>query len=395
MTASITVGLISTPGFPADICTDLMKELPELLEKTIDSQVTWESEVTVDLLVGVAEDVNQVLEKANNIKQENGWDYAISLTDLPFFFGKKLVVANASLKEGVAQISVPSFGLFPTRKSIRQSLLKLMENLYADSLSELENPKQTRAGMRKHKKAEKNPFSISLIKREEGYSNQSGADLRYVTSSRVIGYIRVLLGMTRANRPWKAFFSFYKVLALAFATGTYISIFSTPWHLSIIYSNYRMIFLMLLAIFGMVTWIIFSQNLWEKPSEHGKKRWRQLYNATTFLTLFSLVCINYIVLFGMFSISISLFVPPDLFQLSMGMDSDPGANYYFSLVWLITSLGTLAGAIGSGLEREEKIRDITYSFRQQQRSYEIGEEEDDEGSKKDSDDLNKEEGAEN
>lgn len=395
MAASITVGLISTPGLPADLGTELVKELPELLEKTIGSQVTWETEVTVDPLVGVAEDFNQVLEKANNIKQENGWDYAITLTDLPFFFEKKLVAANANLENGIAQISIPSYGLFPTRKSVRKTLLKLMENLYAGSFSELEKPEQTRAGRRKHKKTGKTPFPVSFTKREEGYSNQSGADLRYVITPRVIGYIQVLLGMTRANRPWKAFFSLYKVLALAFATGTYISIFSTPWQLSIIYSNYRMIFLMLLAIFGMVTWIIFSQNLWEKPSEHGKKRWRQLYNGTTFLTLLSLFCINYIVLFGMFSISISLFVPPELFQVSLGMDSEPEIHYYFSLVWFITSAGTLAGAIGSGLEREENIRDITYSFRQQQRHYEIGQEEDDESSKKESDDPNKEEGAEN
>ncbi|MBY7145134.1 hypothetical protein KFZ56_19120 [Virgibacillus sp. NKC19-3] len=395
MAASMTVGLISTPGLPADLCTHLVKKLPEQFEKTIDPQVTWETEFTVDPLVGVAEDINQVLEKANNIKQENGWDYAITLTDLPFFYDKQLVTANANLKEGIAQISIPSFGLFPMRKRIRKTLLKLMENLYAGSLFELEKQKQTRAGRRKYKKAGKNPFPISFTKREEGYSNQTGADLRYVITSRVIGYSRVLLGMTRANRPWKGFFSFYKVLALAFATGTYISIFSTPWQLSILYSNYRMIFLMLLAIFGMVTWIIFSQNLWEKPSEHGKKRWRQLYNGTTFLTLFSLVSINYIVLFGLFSISVSLFVPPELFQLSTGMDSDPGIHSYFSLVWFITSAGTLAGAIGSGLEREENIRNITYSFRQQQRHHEIGQEEDGTSSKQESNDTKKEEGAEN
>ncbi|WP_100010198.1 hypothetical protein [Lentibacillus sediminis] len=389
MTASITVGLISTPGLPADINQDLMKELPGLLSKMIDPQVSWETEMTVDPLVGVAEDTKQVLEKTNNIKEENGWDYAISLTDLPFFFEKNVVVGNAILEQRVAQISIPSFGLLPMRKRIRRAMLKLMENLYEGTPSETDNhTTQTRTGRRKLKKKLKKPFALSPISKEEGYSNQTGADLRYVIKSRFIGYIRVLLGMTNANQPWKAFFSFYKVLAISFATGTYISIFSTPWQLSVLYSNYRMIFMMLLAIFGMVIWVIFSQNLWEKPTEQGKKRWRRLYNGTTFLTLLTIVGINYIVLFGMFSISTSLFVPPDLFQVSTGMDKDPMANYYFNLVWLITSLGTLAGAIGTGLEREEKIRDITYSFRQQQRYYELEQQEE-------NDYTEKEEGAGN
>ena len=37
------------------------------------------------------------------------------------------------------------------------------------------------------------------------------------------------------------------------------------------------------------------------------------------------------------------------------------------LIWFVSSLGLLAGAMGSTVENEEKIRRITYSYRQYHR----------------------------
>ncbi|APC47061.1 hypothetical protein BME96_02115 [Virgibacillus halodenitrificans] len=377
---TIKLGLISAPDLPAEIASDLIKELPELLSEKIDKDVSWKVEMTIDSLVGVAENTQEVLEKADNIKEENEWDYAICLTDLPIFFGKYLVVANASLKDRVAQISVPTFGLMPMRRRIRKTLMQMMQELYVEE-SQTESPQaklavkeQPSKSKNKNKNKLTHQFSLSQIGRMKATSKDDVVDLRYFIKSRFTGYLRVLLGMTFANRPWKALFSFNKMITLSFATGSYISIFPTPWQLSIVYTPIRLIILTIIAIMGMVMWVIFSQNLWEKPSDRGKKRWRDLYNWTTFSTLSSIVIINYIVLFMMFSIAISIFVPPELFQAWTGLDEEPTFKYYLNLVWLVTSLGTLAGAIGAGLEKEDKIRNITYSFRQQQRYYEVGQE---------------------
>lgn len=53
---------------------------------------------------------------------------------------------------------------------------------------------------------------------------------------------------------------------------------------------------------------------------------------------------------------------------------DPSIKYYFRLTWLITSLGTLAGSIGTTSEDEAKVRQVTYSYRQINRYYEIQDE---------------------
>src|SRR5690625_1135092 len=84
---------------------------------------------------------------------------------------------------------------------------------------------------------------------------------------------------------------------LAFGPGIYITIFPTPWELSTIYSVPRFILLTSFAVLGMVTWIIFAHNLWEKPTKKGDVRLRKLYNYTTITTLLVIILINYTVLF--------------------------------------------------------------------------------------------------
>lgn len=183
--------------------------------------------------------------------------------------------------------------------------------------------------------------------------------------------------MTFANRPWTALISFKKVLMLAFGTGIYITLFPSSWKLSTVYSMPRFILLMFVAIFSMVAWIVFAHKLWEKPTQKGDVQLRKLYNQTTITTLFVIVLIIYIILYCFFIVAIGIFVPPGLFEAGTELKDDPSIKYYFQLTWLITSLGTLAGSIGATSEDESKIRQVTYSYRQINRYYDIQDENED------------------
>src|SRR5699024_7670717 len=123
-------------------------------------------------------------------------------------------------------------------------------------------------------------FLFSNVKRVTP-EEATNTNIRFVLQNRIIGWLRVLTGMVFANRPWQAIGSFKKVLTLSFATGTYISIFSTPWQLSVAYTPSRFILLMLLSMTGMVVWINIAHNLWEKKSSKSQSQYRILYNVTT------------------------------------------------------------------------------------------------------------------
>ena len=124
---------------------------------------------------------------------------------------------------------------------------------------------------------------------------------------------------------------------------------------------------MLIAILGMTGWLLYAHQLIERKTAKSQRVYRYIYNFTTVFTLFIITLLNYIILYLLLAISVSLFVPPSLFN--QWTSAHPHFTFinYVKLVWFVSSLGLLAGAMGSTVENEEKIRQITYSYRQYHR----------------------------
>ncbi|MDY0395552.1 hypothetical protein RWE15_15355 [Virgibacillus halophilus] len=158
-------------------------------------------------------------------------------------------------------------------------------------------------GFREHKQQNgffgklKEAFYFSTIQRQEFSKKFDGVSVRFMVVPKWNGLMKILSGMTVANRPWAIMPSFKGVTGVAFATGAYMLIFTTLWQLSALYGLDRFVGLMLAAMFGMVSWIIFAHDLWEKAGGNNSKRLRLLYNATTVLTLSTSVIVFYVSLF--------------------------------------------------------------------------------------------------
>ena len=140
-----------------------------------------------------------------------------------------------------------------------------------------------------------------------------------------------------------------------------------PWELSVIYSPLRLIILMVIAILGMAGWLFYAHQLIEKKTAKSQRVYRYIYNSTTLVTLSLITLINYVILYLLLIISITLFVPVELFNSWTSAQSQFTFSNYMRLIWFVSSLGLLAGAMGSTVENEEKIRRITYSYRQYHR----------------------------
>ncbi|OZU89132.1 hypothetical protein CIL03_08980 [Virgibacillus indicus] len=370
MGKELTVGLIAAPELPAEIVEKAMDMLPDLFAEKIDKTISWKIEMIIDPLAGSAEEVDDILDEAGEIRNEKGWDFAICLTDLPIFYGKEVVAADTCHKNHIAQISIPAFGWLPFRGAVKNAILHILKELVSYSENDLGNNLEKTKYVKQPKQLEKN-FPIVKVKRIRPARYPKDVDFRYLVIPRINGKIRLLIGMTQSNRPMSIMSSFKKVIAIAFTTGAFGLIFTTLWNLSIILSTARLSGLMVAAISVLIIWIIVTHNLWERPSTRNEKRLRHLYNLTTFFTLSFSVIMYYFILFILFLIAALVLIPPGVFKEAVDFAEGPGIIQYLRLAWLTASISTIAGAIGAGMENEELVRDITYGYRQKRRYKEI------------------------
>lgn len=353
----IKIGLIVAPHKAEKITKQCLEVLPKL--KEINPKVNFEFEIETNIVIGSAEYVDKCIDYAYKEKEKKEWDYSICITDLPSFSNNKTILSDINLQKQTAMISLPALGTFRLKHKLHLIIIDIVSYIY-----EISKNKHSSIPL------EKNFFpKIKRVTPE----NEFQTNERYIYNSTIIGILKIILGMTYANEPWKAVTSFKKVIALGLATGTYISIFSTPWQLSVEYEWSRFVIFMLLSFIGMVGWLIYVHNFWETPSPKTKKIYRYLYNSTTLLTMLCLVFLSYIILFFLLLTSIVLFVPDNLFE-SWGYASESySISNYLRLSWFISSAGFLAGALGTVMEEETTIKKLTYTSRQMSRNKEIQE----------------------
>ena len=364
MPKDLTLGIVPAPGITATLSEKVKDDLLDTFESIEDYHTNWNIEIIVDQITGAAENASEIMDQAIHIKSHNNWDYVISLTDLPIFNLKYIVLADVNKEQKAAQVSLPAYGALPKVSNVKNTFIQILQELHSEEKDDI--------GIAKHHKSVsflssiKRAFTFTSIKRVETDQN---ASILYLIQPKWNGTLKLIAGMTVANSPWSIMPSFKKVIGLAFATGSYMLIFNTLWQLSAVYEFSRFLIVMLTAMTAMVTWIIFAHNLWEKKQNYQSQRLRLMYNATTITTLGVSVLMFYIAMFILFAIAVMIFVPAETFESVLHHDID--IVDYAKLAWLVTSAATVAGAIGAGLENEESVRRITYGYRQYVRSKEI------------------------
>ncbi|MFB9860150.1 hypothetical protein ACFPFV_11580 [Salinicoccus siamensis] len=355
----VVVGLITAPGLPEELIKDMLEDLSELSSKHIDDKVDWQFDYQTNPLAASAEFIDQTFEKAEAIREDNQWDLAIAISDLPSISSNKIVVSEVNYEQTISLLSVPSLGAIRVKKKLQNLLMHHITWLHRKDLSE------TPEGIR-----------LSFINQitEVSTSEDEVSNKRYIRKSTVAGWSKLVAGMTLMNEPWTALNNLKTIVALSFATGTYISIFSIPWELSLDYSLWRFMMLTFIAIFGVVGWLIYAHDLWELVSSKNQRSYRHLYNFTTMATLLFITIVNYLVVYLLLIISVIVFVPMGLFENWTRIEPDVEWTDYLNLVWFSASVGVLAGALGSTVEDEGTIQNVTYSYRQMYRYKQIEEE---------------------
>ena len=345
----IAVGLIAAPGLPSEVAEALAEKLGrELGELFPDGD--WRVPVVTDGLVEPPAPTTELIDAAHQRLLREDWELAICLTDLPLQIGRRAVAGHASPTHRLAVISVPALGPARVQRRALEIAIELLWILLGDAR---EPPsRQGRPRMRRRL------IELAALADEDPAHGPTG--LAALAGG---GRLRLLGGMVRANRPWRLAARLYRALIAALATIAFAVITPDVWRLSGTVGSLRLMIVMLLSIGLTAASLIVVHGLWQAARRGQARDQVMLFNAATALTVAIGVLSLYLALWATALAAAALVVTPEAFSDALG--SDVGFSDYLTLSWFVSSLATVGGALGAGLESDVAIREAAYARRRE------------------------------
>jgi hypothetical protein len=330
----IVVGLIAAPGAAARLTERVLGRLSERLGATAP-QVRWTVTSVVDGLVEAPTDLTRLILAARRRLLASGWDLAVCVTDLPLQTARRPIVAHASASHAVAVLSLPALGPVGVQQRAVETLGRLVQALLANGDKTAVRELGARVNVDAH--------GIGLL------------------AGVVTGNLRLLLGMLRANRPWRLAVRLSRALIGALAAGVLALVSSDTWQLAAAAGPVRLALLTAGSVFAVVLAIVVGAHLWEPvPRDPGMKEQVVLFNVVTVLTVLIGVLAMYCALLVATGTGTLLLVPVG--HLSEVLGRPASADDVIAVAWLATSLATVGGALGAGLESDEAVREAAYGY---------------------------------
>ena len=349
----LVLGLLAAPGWPTELAEALAEDLPGLLADRVTDAVSWRVPVRTDPVVADMSGGVEAIDLARARLLRDGWDMAVCVTDAPLRIGTRPVVADASATHGVALISLPALGAVQTRRRARDAVVRLVDGLVGESLELGER------GSRRRARVSDRIVSLAAPIRAVEPPDDD-VDLRFVAAV-VRGNLRLLAGMVRANRPWRLIVRLSRALAAAAAAVVFAIVTSDLWVLADALSWLRLLVLNVLSVGATVLWLIVSHRLWEGRQGRGSRQQTVLFNVATTLTLLLGAASLYAALFALTIGAAAVVIDAGVLGKALGHDADVGD--YAALAWMASSLATIAGGLGAGLESDEAVREAAYGYR--------------------------------
>jgi hypothetical protein len=333
-----------------DVRADLERRFPD---------IAWRVELGENELADPQGRIAELVQDARRVLLDKSWDLTLWLTNLPLRSDDhRPLTAVVSATEGVALISVPALGVIDLDERVREAALDVIAALVGAS-GEEEDERPDRVRERLQELA--SPLGTVQV-RDDNTIRFASAVIR--------GNLRLLVGMVRANHPWRVALKLSRALVAALGTAAYVLASTGFWTLAAHMTWARLLGLAIAALVVTSVALITAHGLWERSTNPATRERVVLFNTVTTLTIWIGVLSLYLALLAMSVIGAFSLVPPGALEAQIDR-SDTGA--YLRLAWLATSLATLAGALGSLVESDLAVREAAYGYRSR---HEPGEEDD-------------------
>jgi hypothetical protein len=113
------------------------------------------------------------------------------------------------------------------------------------------------------------------------------------------------------------------------------------------------------SVVAIAVTLIVGAHLWERAPDRRVRKQVALFNLATTATVVIGVLALYAALFALALAGALLLVPAAL--LADGLTHAVHLSDYAELAWVTSSLATVGGALGAGLETDEAVRDAAYT----------------------------------
>jgi len=332
----VALGVIVAKRFERE-SKEISAELAEDLRECY-SAVHWNVELVVDPLVVPPATTTEIFEAARTKLLERDWDLAVVVTDLPLSNRPSAGHGAGQPDLGIAVVSVPALGPVHLRRRLRRALLELVGELVGDT-ERGSSRGGVFAGLRRRWEAR----ALQELATDTD-TQPNGTPIVFV-SAVLFGNLRLLVGMVRANRPWRLATTLSRALAAALAAGAFGVVSPDIWHVSAALEWWRLVAVSLLSITITVVSVIAAHRLWEHAPDPRVREQVVLFNVATAGTVTVGILTLYVALFGLILLGAALVITPDEFARTLG--HDVGVADYLRLAWFVASLATVGGARSS------------------------------------------------
>jgi hypothetical protein len=352
---TLSLGLVAAPGLASTLTTVIAEQVRADLEAAFPS-VSWTPEVLTDhaLVIppaGVAELVDAVREEL----LDHDWAICVCVTDLPLQLDGRPIVSHVSLTHGVGIVSLPALGAVQLPRRLREHIVETVSRLVCDE------PERVLTGVSNGAVAGCEPRVERVLAELARQGGSSRALTPWFVWRIAAGHLRLLIGMLRANRPWRLAARLHRSLFAAFAVSAYGLVTPDVWRIADSLDPLRLAALSVAAAVGTVVSLIVGHGLWERSPSSESRPQVVLFNLATALTVAGGVLALYIAQFVVLLGAALLLLTPRV--LGHALYHHAQVTDYLKIVWLAASLATTGGALGAALESDGAVREAAYAYR--------------------------------